>query len=205
MKFCNPRSVEHCITIILNERVRLSIRFGSTWGEIKELLRTQVVPKTRLASILEDTVCDETNITSIIEKISYTAHEEVLSEKRCYDEGEKLMGVCLTFQTSERELMLSYGDTWKRVRDELALDPDRNILCPLCLDDLYPVGVQRAHSVCNECGVGVCGDCIIKRFIDNSGVMVCCRCKLSIGTTSPDSTVQSNAVEMRGYYATRLV
>jgi hypothetical protein len=204
IKFCKPRSVEHCITIILNERVRLSIRFESTWGEIKELLRTQVVPKTRIASIMDDTVCDEKNINSFIEKISYTSHEEVMSEKRCYDEREKLTGVGLTFQTSERELMLSYGDTWKRVRDELGLDPDKNILCPLCLDDLYPVGAQRAHSICHECGVGVCSDCIIKRFIDNSGVMVCCRCEFSIGNISPDSKVQKMAEDMRVLFSKRL-
>jgi hypothetical protein len=205
IKFCNPKSAEHCITMLLNERVRLSIRFGSTWGEIKELLKTQVVPKTRIASIMDDTVCNEKNIANFMEKILYLNHGEAMIIKKCYDEYEKFMGISLTFETTGHELMLSYGVTWKRVRDELALDPDRNILCPLCLDDLYPVGAQRAHSICHECGVGVCGDCIINRFIDNGGVMVCCRCKFSIGTPAPAYLLQKKAEELRDLFSTRLV
>jgi hypothetical protein len=191
--------------MILNKGVRLSIRFGNTWGEIKELLKTQVIPKTRIASIMDDTVCDEKNITKFMEKILYLTHGETMITKRCYDEYEKFLSIDLTFETTGHELMLSYSDTWKRVSEELALNPDRNILCPLCLDDLYHVGAQRAHSICHDCGVGVCGDCIIKRLVDNSGVMVCCRCKFSIGTPAPAHLVQKRAEEMRALFSTRLV
>ena len=116
----------------------------------------------------------------------------------------KLMAIELTFETGEYEVMLSIGDTWKYVRKELALETDKNILCALCLDDLYPFDVQRPHSICHECGVGVCGDCIVKRFIDNSGVLVCCRCKLSSGTPMPAYIVKKKAQEMRAYYSQNL-
>ena len=114
------------------------------------------------------------------------------------------MGIVLSFKTHGHKLMLSPGDTWKYVREELALDPDRNILCALCLEDLYPFDVQRPHSICHECGAGVCGDCIVKRFVDNSGLLVCCRCKLSLGTPMPASIVEEKAERMRAYFSKSL-
>ena len=87
LKF-GPPSGGHCITIFLNERVRLSIHGGCTWGEIQELIRVDIAPKARLAAITDDTVCDEKNITSFVEKIAYLSHEEVVSEKKCYDQHE---------------------------------------------------------------------------------------------------------------------
>ena len=93
-------------------------------------------------------------------------------------------------------MFLAFGDTWKHTKKFLDLPPQVDITCPICLDVLTCKSSARVLT-CHECLVGVCGDCTIKQFVANRGVMVCCNCRNSIGTPMPSYQVAGLAETMR--------
>ena len=66
----------------------------------------------------------------------------------------------------------------------------------MCLEELSYKDSDQVLC-CHECAVGVCGDCTVKQVVANSGVLVCCQCRHSIGTRMPAYQVAKIADRMR--------
>ena len=62
--------VGYCLTMSFNLLVGLSVNHGFIWGGVKEAVRTEVSMKTRMSIITDDTVCDDKNVSLVIEKMA---------------------------------------------------------------------------------------------------------------------------------------
>ena len=97
-------------------------------------------------------------------------------------------------------MFLAFGDTWKRTKKFLDLPPKVDITGPTCLDVLTSKRNARVLT-CHECLVGVCGDCTIKQFETNRGVMICRKCRHSVGTPKSAYEVAGVAEVTRRFLA----
>ena len=93
-------------------------------------------------------------------------------------------------------MFLAYGDTWKRFHTFFDFKPEDVVNCRICSEVLTKERNDTGLT-CHECMLGVCGDCTIKQLVANSGVMVCCNCRHSVGTRMPSYEVAKVAYVMR--------
>jgi hypothetical protein len=91
-------------------------------------------------------------------------------------------------------MFLAYGDTWKHVLKFLNYECPKSITCPICLEEQN----EDSGTIlrCHECLVAVCGGCTVKQFIANSGLMICCTCRHTIGERMPMYLVNQIAEKM---------
>ena len=106
-----------------------------------------------------------------------------------------IRGYALMFEERGQKMFVAYGDTRKRVQKLLDFAPQDYMTCPICLEE---VTKERGDTVltCHGCMVGVCGECTVKQLVANSGVMVCCNCRHTIGTRMPMHVVNQVAQKM---------
>jgi hypothetical protein len=192
---CEPPQKGYCFTMSFTKRIGLSIKYGCTWGSIKQAVRTELAMKATTSLINDDTICDETNITLFIEKIlcSVSPEESVGIEKMTRGEYT-VQGYGITLEDSGQKMFLAYGDTWQRVLKSLNYECPKCITCPICLEELNEDSgtILRWH----ECLVGVCGGCTVKQFLATSGLMVCCNCRHTVGEIMPMHVVNQVAEKM---------
>jgi hypothetical protein len=148
----------------------------------------------QLALIKDDTVCDVTNARLCITKLSRFVGDSSCSIRRS-DKTDAIKGHSIDFDEKGYRMFLAFGDTWKRTHKFLDLPLQADLTCPICLEEL--THKKNANSLtCHECLIGVCGDCTIKQFIVNRGVMVCCNCRHSISEPKPAYQVAGMAEAM---------
>ena len=73
--------------------------------------------------------------------------------------------------------------------------PQAEITCPICLKTLSHKGEAQNFSF-SEYFVAVCGVCTIKQLVAKSGLLVCCNCRLSVGTRLPARIVNELVAAM---------
>jgi hypothetical protein len=162
-----PPQEGYCFTMSLNKQLGLSVRYGCTWGNIKQAVRTELAMKATNSLSNDDTICDEKNFTLYIKKIlcSVSLEESVGIEKMTREE-HAAKGYGITLEDRGQNMFLAYGDAWTRVLKILNYECPESITCPICLEELNEDSGTNLR--CHECLVGVCCGCTViyceKRF-----------------------------------------
>ena len=184
----------YCFAISYTTHRKLSIKHGAVWGDIKKALEDDLSLMSLVLTIEDDTVCDKVNALLFIEKISEYVGEEAFSV--ISNHTAALKGYSINFKERGHKMFLAIGDTWKKTQKCLDLPAQAEITCPICFDVLSSK-TNSAALTCHECLASVCGDCTIKQFIVNQGVMICCSCRHTIGLPKPDYQVLGMVEVMR--------
>ena len=85
------------------------------------------------------------------------------------------------------------------MRKFLDVVPDSVITCPICLEEINYKSSKRVKG-CPICCAIVCGECSIKQFVANQGIVVCCTCRHSVGNRMPAYLVKETAEFLRLKY-----
>ena len=184
----------HCFAISYNSRRGMSVKYGIAWGDIKNSMEADLWLMNQISIIEDDTVCDEDNAALFIEKICDYVGDQAFSIS--LNKTDAIKGYSIDFEEKGHKMFLAIGDTWKRTQKFLDLPAQADITCPICFDVLTSKKNSRALT-CHECLSCVCGDCTIKQFIANRGVMICCICRHSVGSPKPAYQVAGMAELMR--------
>jgi ribosomal protein L37AE/L43A len=185
----------YCFTMSFNKKIGFSVRYGITWGEIKQAVRIELTTKARGSLINDDTICDEKNILLFVEKLlCHTSPEEHISIEKMTLEGYCVRGYAITLEDRGQKMFLAYGDTWKHVMKFLNYECPKSMTCPICLEELN----EDSGTIlrCHKCLVAVCGGCTVKQFVADSGLFVCCNCRHTIGERMPTYVVNQIAEKM---------
>jgi hypothetical protein len=191
-----PPQEGYCFTMSFNKKTGLSVRYGCTWGGIKQAVRTELAMKATISLTNHDTIWDEKNITLFLEKILCSVSpEESVGIEQMTREGHCVKGYAINLEDRGQKMFLAYGDTWKHVLKFLNYECPKSITWPICLEELHKDGDTMLR--CHECLVGVCGGCTVKQFIADSGLFVCCNCRHTIGEIMRMYVVNQLAEKMR--------
>lgn len=88
-------------------------------------------------------------------------------------------------------------NTWDEVHRNInkkinnSKDKTKEDSCSICFEEInIPVS-------CNKCSQYFCGECYIKLFRHNNGIITCPNCRFSFGKKTPDYMIESCIAEIR--------